>query len=107
VAPDGDRDGIPNVLVEAMASGLPVVTTSAGGIPELVQHDVDGVLAEPGDLAALARLIAELVDDPQRRERLGTAARATVERSFDIDVAAQRLEEVLRSHGRTVLEAVR
>ena len=53
---DGDRDGIPNVLVEAMACGLPVVTTTAGGITELVDHDVNGLLCDPEDVDGDRRL---------------------------------------------------
>jgi glycosyltransferase involved in cell wall biosynthesis len=95
VASDGDRDGIPNVLVEAMSTGLPVVTTTAGGVGELVDHDRNGVMTEPGDVSGVAQLIIELLGDADRRRRLGAAARATVERSYDVDAAARRLERLM------------
>ncbi len=107
VVEGGDRDGIPNVLVEAMACGLPVATTTAGGITELVEHEVNGLVSEPGDVVALAESITRLLTDPGRRGRLGEAARRTVECGYDIDVAARRLERVLRPQNTSVLEASR
>jgi glycosyltransferase involved in cell wall biosynthesis len=106
VAADGDRDGIPNVLVEAMSCGLPVVTTTAGGVPELVDHDHNGLLARPGDVRTVATHLGELIDSAERRARLGAAARATVERSYDVDVAAQTLERLMLSARATPMEAV-
>lgn len=83
VADNGDRDGIPNVLVEAMAMKLPVVSTNISGIPELVQSGVNGLLVPAKDEARLAEAIASLLDDPGLRRRLGEAARARVIHSFD------------------------
>lgn len=103
VAADGDRDGIPNVLVEAMAMGLPVVTTNAGGVTELVQHGVNGLVANVGDPGAVADLVGALLAEPVRRRRLGAAAKLTVERDFDVDVAARELELVLRPRDRTLV----
>lgn len=97
VLADGDRDGIPNVLVEAMACGLPVVTTSAGGIDELVRPDVNGLLAAPGDVAAVAASVERLLRDPALGRRLGSAARVTVEADYDIAEAARRLDDVFRT----------
>jgi glycosyltransferase involved in cell wall biosynthesis len=102
---DGDRDGIPNVLVEAMASGLPVVTTSAGGITELVEHQANGLVTAPGNVTAIAASIGRLLDDPGLRRRLGSAARRTVESDYDIDVAARELEHVFRAGTSSELEA--
>jgi glycosyltransferase involved in cell wall biosynthesis len=91
VTEDGDRDGIPNVLVEAMASAVPVVTTSVGGVPELVQDGVNGAMVPPGDPSLIAQGLATLLADPDLRARMGTSARATVEDDYDVNAAALRL----------------
>jgi glycosyltransferase involved in cell wall biosynthesis len=81
----GKREGIPIVLMEAMAAGLPVVASRLSGIPELVTDGVDGLLVPPGDAVALADALARLAADPALRARLGAAGRATVLREFDVD----------------------
>jgi glycosyltransferase involved in cell wall biosynthesis len=83
ITADGDRDGIPNVLLEAMAVGLPVVASRVSGIPELVQHRHNGLLVEPDDACALADSIAELMQNKALGARLGREGQATVARHFD------------------------
>lgn len=83
VAADGDRDGIPNVLAEAMAMGLPVVTTAISGIPELVDADKDGLVVPERNAAALAAALERILTDATLRAALGAAARAKVCRMFD------------------------
>ena len=92
IAADGDRDGIPNVLMEAMASGLPVVTTPVGGILELVQADASGLIVPERDAAALADALERLLVDPPLRDRLGTAARTRVVTRF---AAAENLQRLM------------
>jgi glycosyltransferase involved in cell wall biosynthesis len=82
IVADGDRDGIPNVLLEAMAMGLPVVSTFVSGIPELVEHERNGLLVAPEDATALATAMRRLLDDDDLRARLAAAARATVTAHF-------------------------
>lgn len=94
VTDDGDRDGIPNVLVEAMACAVPVVTTSAGGVTELVCHGQNGLVAEPGDVPALVSHIRTLLTDPALGCRLGAEGRRTVEADYDVNAAALALEEL-------------
>jgi glycosyltransferase involved in cell wall biosynthesis len=106
VTDDGDRDGIPNVLVEAMACGLPVVTTAVGGIPELVTDASNGLLLEPGDVVGVADSLHELVKDPMLRARLGAAARRTVTEGYDVDVAARRLQDLFDGGHPTAREGV-
>ena len=88
---DGDRDGIPNVLVEAMACGLPVVTTPVSGIPELVRAEDNGLLVPPDDPEAVAEALLRLRTDPELASRLGRAGRESVLRRFDGDHLARRL----------------
>src|SRR5207247_9698649 len=83
VTEDGDRDGMPNVLLEAMACGLPVVSTAVAGIPELVIHGQNGLLAEPHDVPAIAEHLAALLTDASLRARLGSRARSRAVGNFD------------------------
>ncbi|MHB8617995.1 MAG: glycosyltransferase family 4 protein [Chloroflexota bacterium] len=84
VTADGDRDGIPNVLVEAMACEVPVVSTRISGIPELVQDGQEGMLVDPHDPRGLAAAIRRLLDQPELAACLGQAARRKVIASFDL-----------------------
>jgi colanic acid/amylovoran biosynthesis glycosyltransferase len=89
----GDRDGIPVALMEAMAVGLPVVSTRVSGIPELVEHGESGLLAEPRDALGLARCIEHLLADPSAARRMAARARATVERDFDVATETRKLRD--------------
>ncbi|HTQ34957.1 MAG TPA: glycosyltransferase family 4 protein [Stellaceae bacterium] len=91
IAPDGDRDGLPNVLVEAQSQGLACVATRLSGIPELIDDDATGLLVPPGDPAALAAALARLIGDPDLRARLGAAGEACVRASFDAEIAIEAL----------------
>jgi glycosyltransferase involved in cell wall biosynthesis len=82
IARDGDRDGLPNVLLEAQSQGLPVVASRAGAIAELVVDGVTGLLVEPDDPKGLAEALARLIGDPQLRRRLGAAGAARVAADF-------------------------
>jgi glycosyltransferase involved in cell wall biosynthesis len=88
---DGDRDGIPNVLVEAMAVGLPVVTTAVSGIPELVEHNLNGLLYQSHDVEGVASGIIELLRNTENRRKFGEAASKKVREQFDVAQAAGRL----------------
>ena len=94
VAQDGDRDGIPNVLMEAMACRLPVVTTEISGIPELVRHDHNGLLVPQQDPEALALALAHLLDNPAIRQRLGETGRETIAQRFSSSHASHRLRSL-------------
>jgi len=89
---DGDRDGIPNVLLEAMAVGLPVITTVVAGIPELVENNQNGLLYQPHDVEGISSGIIELLRNAEKRKQLGSAAAKKVKEQFDVAQAAKRLK---------------
>jgi glycosyltransferase involved in cell wall biosynthesis len=96
IAPDGDRDGIPVSLMEAMAAELPVVSTTISGIPELVEHDRTGLLVPPGDTTALAAALERLLVDPGLRRAMGRLARERLTPEYDIETTADRLAALFR-----------
>ncbi|HXB74135.1 MAG TPA: glycosyltransferase [Candidatus Acidoferrales bacterium] len=93
---NGDRDGIPNVLIEAMAVGLPVITTPVSGIPELIQHGINGMLAPPEDPCELANALQRLQEDPDLAARLGRNAQRTIAQRFDGEIFAAELADLFR-----------
>ncbi len=95
ITADGDRDGIPNVLLEALAMALPVVATRVSGIPEVVRHQHNGLLVEPDDPAALADQIAWLLVHREEAAMFGRVGRATVIDAFDNDRNLQVLTRLL------------
>ncbi len=99
IAQDGDRDGIPNVLLEAMAMGVPVVASGVSGIPELIRDGENGVLVAPDDPEALAGAIARVLQAPALGAALARQARSTVTHAFDNDRNLQLLCDLLRLHG--------
>jgi len=95
VAPDGDRDGIPNVLLEATLAGLPVVGTTAGGLPEFLEDAKTGLVCPPGNPLALAAAFARLDSEPGLGPRLVSAARSRVREEFDVEKTGPRLRALL------------
>lgn len=99
IAEDGDRDGLPNVLMEAASQELPILSTAVSAIPEFVHDGVEGTLVPPGDPAALAGAIAALAADPEGRAAMARAARARLVAEFGmergIDALERRLNEAL------------
>ncbi|HET6651386.1 MAG TPA: glycosyltransferase family 4 protein [Nocardioides sp.] len=95
VLADGDRDGIPNVLMEAMACGLPVVTTGVSGITELVHDGENGLIVEPDRPAELSDALHRLVKDPDLAQHLADEGRRTIADHFDASATAARMAALL------------
>jgi len=100
VASNGDRDGIPNVLLESMAMGVPVVATAISAIPELVENGVTGLLVPPRQPDRLADAMQTMLTDRELRNRIIPAARQTVVKNFDNRRLVQDLAEIHRSERR-------
>ncbi|UCG14856.1 MAG: glycosyltransferase [Deltaproteobacteria bacterium] len=99
IAKNGDRDGIPNVLLESMAMGVPVLATRVSAIPELVEDGRCGVLVPPGQPVAMAKAMARLLVDNHLRRRIIPAARRRVRRNFDNRELILRLADLFESVG--------
>jgi glycosyltransferase involved in cell wall biosynthesis len=97
ITEQGDRDGIPNVVLEAMAQGRPVVATNVSGIPEAVQDSLTGLLVPAGNPASLADALARVLSDPDAAQRMGTAGRARILETFDLEKSSARLAAVFKS----------
>jgi glycosyltransferase involved in cell wall biosynthesis len=97
IVESGDRDGIPNVLVEAMALELPVVSTDVSGIPELIDDGVNGLLVPQRNATALADAIESLLKSPSLCRQLGLAARAKVRHSFNAEDCITDLHDLFQS----------
>ncbi len=91
ITEDGDRDGLPNVLMEAQSQGLPVMATATAGIPELIINGETGLLTPAGDPPSAAAVLAKLIHDPNLRQRLGKAGLQRVQTSFSLESGADEL----------------
>jgi glycosyltransferase involved in cell wall biosynthesis len=91
------HEGIPIVLLEALALARPVVATRVGGIPEVIEHDVSGMLVAPGDPEALAQHCIALMDDYRVAERLGEQGRKRVEEAFSARFMADQVADIYRT----------
>jgi glycosyltransferase involved in cell wall biosynthesis len=94
IGQDGNRDGLPTVLLEAMALGTPCVATPVTGIPEVVQDGRTGLLVPPADPVRLAAALGRLLDDATLRTRLAEQARTLVEAEFDVHRQAGALRQI-------------
>ncbi|MBI2173787.1 MAG: glycosyltransferase [Candidatus Omnitrophica bacterium] len=90
-------EGLPNALLQAMATGLACVATTVGGIPEVIQQGGNGYLVAPGDPNALSERLLELLADPEKRHRMGLAARQTVETHYTMDAMVERYLQCYQS----------
>lgn len=102
-------EGVPVVLMEAMAMQIPCISTFVAGIPELIRNGIDGILVAPSDDRDLAGAIQQLVDDPDLRRRLGVAGRARVIERYDLDRSVAQLARIFadrigehRAHGHSL-----
>ena len=96
---DGNREGLPVSLVEALACGIPVVSTATAGIPEVVRHEHNGLLVPERDSVALADAMERLLSDRSLYGQLKSNARPSVESTFDMDRTSEQLRRLFEKEG--------
>jgi glycosyltransferase involved in cell wall biosynthesis len=101
IARDGDRDGLPNVLVEAGSQKLACVTTEVAGVTEFLADGISGIVVEPGNPAVLAKALLRLIRDPEYRARLGEAAERIVRQRFDHQSSVRQLAQLFEDEWRS------
>jgi colanic acid/amylovoran biosynthesis glycosyltransferase len=103
---DGRREGIPVVLMEAMAAGVPVIASRLSGIPELVEHEISGLLTEPGDADGIADAIQRLSTAPAFRTQLAEGGRKTIQNSFNLENGVKLVIQQICGDGYTASNPV-
>ena len=93
------NEGLPMGVLEAMAAGMPVVSTTVGGIPDAIENGIDGFLVEPGDVTALAGILRQLLGDAELRRRTGEAARKKIREYFRAEKVVGQIEQLYRELG--------
>jgi glycosyltransferase involved in cell wall biosynthesis len=99
IATDGDRDGLPNVLVEASSQRLPCLSTTISGVPELIRNGENGLMVPPEDPKALSVALEQLIRNPALRKRLGDAAAIRVHSEFDHRASIRQLTALFTTAG--------
>ncbi len=89
-------EGLPMVMLEAMACGLPIVSTKVGGIPELIEEEVNGLLIAPGDRKALSKALSTLLSDPARRKKMAEANIQKIKEKYDLPIYIEKLKGLYR-----------
>ena len=96
VAESGDRDGIPVALMESMAMETPPISTDVSGIPELIDHQQNGMVVEPKNIDELAEAVSTILTDPEKQRQFGEAGREKVKQEFNVEHEAAKLESVFK-----------
>ena len=94
---DGGMDNLPTVIMEAMAAGLPVISTPLAGVPEMVEPEVNGELVPERDPSAICAALERLISDPARARRLGDRGRQIAREKFSIETSARQLRDLFES----------
>ncbi|MGB3179424.1 MAG: glycosyltransferase family 4 protein, partial [Albidovulum sp.] len=97
IAANGDRDGLPNVLVEASSQGLVSLSTNISGVPELLEDGRSGIVIPSEDPAAMAAALERVIRDPDLRRRLGQAAEIRVRKEFDFQASIDQLKSLFET----------